>query len=253
MDIDKSLRIEASPERIWNILLDPQAMAECVPGLQSVDVISPDEYAALMHVKIAFVSARFKLRTRIVERQAPHYLKAEGTGEDASVASSLKQVTQLTLTPQADGSTLLRIQVNVDLLGRMGSFGLSVMKTKADRLWDDFGVQLAGKLAAGGGLAEPPVAGSVSGTPGPAGDAVRPQSSPVASQAPHGPTSTEFSAPQGWWAGLLLALGIQPASASRNNEVIVVELQRPDQTRIRIEWPARQAQECLTWLNNTLN
>lgn len=147
MEIDKSLRIAATPGKIWQILLDPHAMAKCVPGMQSIEVVSPDEYAATMHVKIAFVSARFKLRTRIVERQEPRFLKAEGTGEDSSVASSLKQTTELTLTPQDDDTTELRIQVQVDLLGRMGNFGLSVMKTKADRLWDEFGVNLSAMLA----------------------------------------------------------------------------------------------------------
>lgn len=150
MEIDKSLRIAATPEKIWHVLLDPHAMAKCVPGMQSIEVVSKDEYAASMHVKIAFVSARFKLRTRIVERREPFFLKAEGTGEDSSVASSLKQTTELTLTPQDDDTTDLRIQVQVDLLGRMGNFGLSVMKTKADRLWDEFGVNLSAMLADAG-------------------------------------------------------------------------------------------------------
>lgn len=44
--------------------------------MQSVDVISPTEYAAVIKVKIAFISAKFKLRTTIVERRAPTYLQA---------------------------------------------------------------------------------------------------------------------------------------------------------------------------------
>lgn len=253
MDIEKSLRIAATPERVWALLLDPQAMAACVPGMQSVEVISPDEYAALMHVKIAFVSARFKLRTRIVERREPLYLKAEGTGEDASVASSLKQVTELSLTPHADGGTDLQIKVHVDLLGRMGSFGLSVMKTKADRLWDEFGVNLAAKLnaepaAQAVAAQEPPLASSPLPTvPNPASDTPAhakpsPQSGavliPEASTAP--PT-----AQRGWWAGVLQALGIQPAG---RHDIIVIEVQRADQSRIRVEWPAAHAQACLSWL-----
>jgi hypothetical protein len=37
--------------------------------------------------------------------------------------------------------------VQVDLIGRLGTFGLAPMKTKADRLWDDFGQRLADRLA----------------------------------------------------------------------------------------------------------
>jgi carbon monoxide dehydrogenase subunit G len=132
---------------VWALLLDPQVMGGCVPGMQSIEVLSPTEYKAVMHVKIAFISAKFKLKTRIVEQRAPQYLRTEGTGEDASVASSLKQQSEIFLTELADGGTELRIKVKVDVLGRLGSFGLSVMKTKADRLWDEFGQNLLARLA----------------------------------------------------------------------------------------------------------
>ncbi|MGT2427965.1 CoxG family protein [Cupriavidus basilensis] len=99
-------------------------------------------------VKIAFVSARFKIKTTIVEMRAPHYLRSEGTGEDASVASSLKQSSEIFLTGQPDGQTELRMKINVDVLGRLGTFGLSVMKTKADRMWEEFGANLSARLVA---------------------------------------------------------------------------------------------------------
>lgn len=146
MDIEKQVRIAAPAERVWSMLLDPQVMGACVPGMQSIQVLSPEEYQAQIQVKIAFVTARFKLRTRIVEQRAPHYLRTEGTGEDASVASSLRQSSELFLADAGEGRTDLRIKVQVDVLGRLGTFGLSVMKTKADRMWDEFVTQLVAQL-----------------------------------------------------------------------------------------------------------
>ena len=156
MEIDKTLALAAPPGRVWALLLDPEAMAACVPGMESVQVISDTEYAAVMKVKISFVSARFKLHTRLVQLDPPRYLKAEGTGEDSSVASSLKQVSEMWLEPSADGGTALRLRVQVDVLGRIGSFGLAAMKTKADRLWDEFGVNLAARLSADAPTVEAP-------------------------------------------------------------------------------------------------
>jgi hypothetical protein len=43
-------------------------------------------------------------------------MRVEGTGEDASVASSLKQTSEVFLTPAANGGTDLRIKVQVDVL-----------------------------------------------------------------------------------------------------------------------------------------
>ncbi|NML47626.1 SRPBCC family protein [Ramlibacter sp. G-1-2-2] len=146
MEIEKTLRVAAPPEQVWALLLDPDVMGGCVPGMQSIEVISPTEYKALMAVKIAFVSARFKLKTTIVEQREPSYLRCEGTGEDSSVASSLKQQSEIFLAPQPDGGSELRLKVKVDVLGRLGNFGLSAMKTKADRLWEEFGQNLVRRV-----------------------------------------------------------------------------------------------------------
>lgn len=151
MEIEKTLTVSASRERVWALLLDPQVMGGAVPGMQSIEVVSPTEYVAVMHQKISFIRARFKLRTRIVEQRAPEYLRVEGTGEDTSVASSLKQRSEIFLSATPDGGTELRIKIDVDLLGRLGAFGLSVMKTKADRIWEEFGNNLAARLEGGEG------------------------------------------------------------------------------------------------------
>lgn len=149
MEIEKSMHCAGSAERVWALLLDPQVMGECVPGMKSIEVLSATEYLAEMHVKFSFISARFKLRTTVVEQRPPHYLQSQGSGEDSSVASTLKQTSEIFLTEQADGQTELRMKVQVQVLGRLGTFGLSAMKTKADRLWEEFAANLQAKLAAG--------------------------------------------------------------------------------------------------------
>lgn len=82
MEIEKILTLAAPPARVWALLLDPTVMGGCVPGMKSIEVDSDVEYLAEMHVKIALVNARFKIKTMIVETQPPHYLRSEGTGED---------------------------------------------------------------------------------------------------------------------------------------------------------------------------
>jgi carbon monoxide dehydrogenase subunit G len=148
MEIEKLVQLKATPEDIWNFILDPALIAPCVPGVQSVEVISPDEYLSVIKVKISFVSASFKIRTTITSRELASRLLCVGQGEDAALASKLKHQTEIMLTPQAGGLTDLRITSQVDVLGRVGSFGLSAMKTKVDRMWDEFSVALKDKLDA---------------------------------------------------------------------------------------------------------
>ena len=198
MEIEKTLTVSAPPERVWALLLDPQIMGGAVPGMKSIEVISPTEYVAVMHQKISFINAKFKLRTHIVEQRAPEYLRVEGTGEDASVASSLKQTSEVFLTPTAQGGTELRIKVNVDVLGRLGAFGLSVMKTKADRLWEEFGANLAASIEAGGIPAPAPAAAIATPVTAPAAAPAQvsaPASSPAASVPAPSMTPVQAAAP----------------------------------------------------------
>lgn len=146
MEIEKTIVLPAEPEKVWGLLLDPDVMAECVPGMQSVEIVSPVEYRALIKVKISFISAKFKIKTLLTEQNPPLYLKAEGSGDDASAASSFRQTSEMFLEEAGEAQTRMRIVVRVQLLGRLGTFGLNVMKTKADRMWDEFGENLLRKI-----------------------------------------------------------------------------------------------------------
>ena len=156
----------------------------------------------------------------------------------------------------------------------MGTFCLSVMKTKADRLWDEFGVNLVARL--GGGVAaaaaqqsgagatadglEPiaptPAVDTALAAPQPVGVSARPAlpaaAAPAALSAPHSASAVAMAPPLGWWPTLLRCIGVQPASPALAAGIIVVEVRWPDQTQIRVEWPAAKSGECATWLRDTL-
>ncbi|KRB99903.1 4-hydroxybenzoyl-CoA reductase [Hydrogenophaga sp. Root209] len=243
MEIEKTLSLDAPPARVWALLLDPNAMGACVPGMESIEVVSDDEYVAVMKVKMAFISARFKLKTRIVERDEPRYLHAEGTGEDASVASSLKQNSEMWLGEREGGGTTLRMKVRVDVLGRMGTFGLGVMKTKADRMWDEFGVNAAARLAGAAAPQTPAPAlpdaapeGRSEGAPEMVQAAAKvepPAAAPL-------PAMARTVAAVGFWARLF---GRTPAGG----QDIRVELRRGD-TTLTVHWPVLASQDCAAWL-----
>ncbi|MBT2304172.1 SRPBCC family protein [Variovorax paradoxus] len=247
MEIEKTLAIAAPPARVWALLLDPEVMGGCVPGMQSIEVVSPTEYKALMAVKIAFVTAKFRLRTTILEQRAPCYMRCEGTGEDASVASSLKQQSEMFLTEQPDGSTELRTKVKVDVLGRLGSFGLSVMKTKADRMWDEFGQNLSKRIAPGPDVPRQSVEPEPASSPAlafvPKAEPEQPQSARAADavQRP--------SAITGWWSRLLASPSRRSASADARH--IRIELMHEGAT-VTIHWPLEAAGECAALLRDCL-
>lgn len=246
MDIEKTLTLDAPPARVWALLLDPTVMGACVPGMQAIEVLSDTEYLAQMQVKIAFVAAKFKIRTTLVEQRAPHYLRTEGTGDDASVASSFKQASEMFLEELPDGRTQMRMKVKVDVLGRLGSFGLNVMKTKADRMWDEFGIKLGERLAPQPVVpaTEAPAVAAATAVP-PA-----PPQPPVAAQPIVLPPPRV-----GWFARLFggrAPAAAGPLGAQRRPNDICVEVRRGDAI-ITVLWPVQGGAECGAWLREVLS
>jgi carbon monoxide dehydrogenase subunit G len=148
MEFEKTAVIAAPAERVWKMLLDPEVMGACVPGMESIEVVSETEYVVSVHVKVSFITARFKVRTKIVEMRPPSYLRSDGAGEDSTLTNSLKLSSELFLTDRGEGSTEVRTRLKVEVFGRLGGFGLNIIKTKADRMWDEFGRNLAARVQA---------------------------------------------------------------------------------------------------------
>jgi uncharacterized protein len=215
--------------------------------MKSIDVISDVEYVSVIHVKIAFISAKFKIKTTIVEQRVPHYLRTEGTGEDASVASSLKQSSEIFLTERDDGQTELRMKIHVDVLGRLGTFGLSVMKTKADRMWEEFAQNLAARLAPA--VAAEPESAVAMPTETPVAGASVSTAHPAASSAA-APAAAAQTIATGWWSRIFGPLSRQsPAAGAPAWPHIRVDLKRGDMVTT-VYWPLEASTECREWLRD---
>ncbi|MDB5798770.1 MAG: hypothetical protein JWP36_2672 [Paucimonas sp.] len=184
MIFEKSTAVKTTAAKVWTLLLDPNVMGACVPGVEKIDVISDTEYLVTVQVKITFITARFTVNTKIVETQPPHYLKSVGTGQDSGMSSSMTQTSEVFITDTGPGACELKTRLNVELVGKFGTFGLNIIKTKVDRMWDEFSQNLVRKLeadsSAGGSSQASPATAQATGT----APVVPQASSPAAAGAP---------------------------------------------------------------------
>lgn len=226
MEIELSHVFDAEAARLWSVLLDPERMSRCVPGMQSVEVVSDSEYRATIKVKIAFISAKFNVRTVITEMTPPTWLVCECSGEDNAVGSSVKSRAEMWLTEAETGGTELRVKAKADVLGRLGSLGLNPMRTKAERMWDEFCANVEAQLA-----------------------------SPTESQPEKPEPRPVDETPQTPRA--MTAEAVTPGLFERfrrrwsQGDAIRVEVRRAD-TTVVLYWPPASADKCLSWLDRQL-
>jgi len=135
---EEEFTVGAAPDAVWDFLLDPERVAPCLPGCESVEVEDATTYRVCLTVKVGFLSTTQRLRVEIVESDRPRHLVSLARGEDRKLASQVEVRNTLDLTPAPAAGTLVRYRSEVRVLGRLGSVGDAVMKVKARQLAGDF-------------------------------------------------------------------------------------------------------------------
>jgi len=82
LKIEGSYTFSAPRQRVWEVLLDPKVMAQCMPGCESMNEVAPDQFEAVMKVGVASVKGTYKGKVAIKDKQPPsHYiLSGQGSG-----------------------------------------------------------------------------------------------------------------------------------------------------------------------------
>ena len=135
---EEEFAVSASPDAVWDFLLDPARIAPCLPGCESLEVEDAKTYRVRLTVKVGFLSTTQSLKVEIVESDRPHHLVSLARGEDRKLASQVEVRNTLDLAPAGTAGTLVRYRSDVRVLGRLGSVGDAVMKVKARQLAGDF-------------------------------------------------------------------------------------------------------------------
>ena len=135
---EEEFTINAAADAVWDFLLDPQRLAACIPGCESLEVEDATTYRVRLTVKVGFLSTTQEMRMTITEADRPRRLVSVGRGEDRKLASHVEVRNTLDLAPAPAGATLVRYHSEVRVLGRLGSVGDAVMRVKAKQLAGDF-------------------------------------------------------------------------------------------------------------------
>jgi uncharacterized protein len=135
---EEEFAVSASPDVVWDFLLDPERIAPCLPGCESLEVEDAKTYRVRLTVKVGFLSTTQSFKVEIVESDRPRHLVSLARGEDRKLASQVEVRNTLDLAPEAASGTRVRYRSEVRVLGRLGSVGDAVMKIKAKQLAGDF-------------------------------------------------------------------------------------------------------------------
>ena len=136
MELTASYSFAAPPATVWNLLIDPEVVASCLPGCERLEPIGEDRYRAALTLAVAAISGQYTGTVAILDKRPPHSyrLVVEGTGKPGFV----KGEATVELAEQNDTTTVsVRGQAQVGgLIARVGQRLLgTVSKMTMDRFF----------------------------------------------------------------------------------------------------------------------
>jgi carbon monoxide dehydrogenase subunit G len=124
--------MQQSREELWPYFTDPDVLAECAPGCQSMSLDSPHEIAAVLAVGVGSVKAEFDVDAVVTELEHPELLEVTATGR--APRNEFEMTARMQMVEPSDGGTRVEWEANADVSGRIVSLGSRALKSVTNRL-----------------------------------------------------------------------------------------------------------------------
>ena len=156
MQMNDIQSVPAPREKVWAALNDPEILRKCIPGCQSLEMISPTEMTATVVVKLGPVKATFTGKVTLSDLDPPNGYRISGEGS-GGVAGFAKGGATVKLESPSEDVTNLAYQVDAQIGGKLAQLGGRLIDSTAKKLAGEFFQNFAAALTPPqASVAEPP-------------------------------------------------------------------------------------------------
>ena len=150
------VKLDASPEAVFRVLLDPVALAKVIPGCNALEPVGEHRYRADVTVGVGMIKARYAAEVALSELDPPRSLRLAGTGLSSVGSASGSGL----VTLEAAGSgTLLRYDYAAQVSGKVAAVGSRMLEGAAkivlNQLFEQLGREAGGPAAPEGAASAP--------------------------------------------------------------------------------------------------
>lgn len=118
-----AVEVGASPEAIWAMLDDPDALARILPGCESIVRQAPDRFAAVIASKVRFMTIRSDVVATLLEADRPRHLRLLLEGRPRGLGGSFRVSIPFDIEALGPDRSRVAYSVSLDLSGSLSAFG----------------------------------------------------------------------------------------------------------------------------------
>lgn len=136
MQMKGEYQIPAPRELVWKGLNDVDILKQCIPGCEEIKLISSQEMAAKVVVKLGPVKAKFSGKVTLSDLDPPsgYRISGEGSGGAAGFARGGATVALI----EEDNGTRLTYEVDAQIGGKLAQIGARLIDATARSLANQF-------------------------------------------------------------------------------------------------------------------
>jgi carbon monoxide dehydrogenase subunit G len=136
MKISGTAALKASPQQVWDAFHDPEVLARCLPGCESLTEVGPDEYAMTVTAGVAAIKGTYEGKVALLNPQHPERftMKAQGAGGPGTVDADVV----VHLAPSAAGGTDLSFDADAAVGGLFGGVGQRLLAGVTNKMAGQF-------------------------------------------------------------------------------------------------------------------
>lgn len=136
--IERDVEVPLPPGDVWTRLTDVATVASWLPVLHDVTERAPMErYDAVLLDKVGPFKLKADLAVTVTRVEEPTALAVRAAGEDRQVKSRIAVDASIELSPHATG-TNVHLVGTYEVTGRVATLGSSTIRTKAQKLVEEF-------------------------------------------------------------------------------------------------------------------
>jgi carbon monoxide dehydrogenase subunit G len=164
MQLEHEFTVPVPVDRAWEVLLDVETIAPCMPGA-SVDTVDGDSFTGNVKVKVGPITVAYAGKASFLEKDATaHRAVVEAKGRETRGSGTAAATVTARMTDEG-GSTRVNVLTDLAITGKPAQFGRGVMNDVGNKLIGQFADCLATTITEGGTASEGevPVAGAAAG------------------------------------------------------------------------------------------
>jgi carbon monoxide dehydrogenase subunit G len=147
MELKHSFTVPVPLDRAWDVLLDVERVATCMPGA-SLDSVDGDDIAGKIKVKVGPITQVYAGKAHFTERnREAHVVVLEASGRETRGSGTASATVRSELVPDGD-QTEVTVLTNLNVTGKAAQFGRGVLAEVSGKLVGIFADNMARMLAA---------------------------------------------------------------------------------------------------------